>query len=687
MAAGSIIIDLLMRTGRFETDTKRAQKALRDMEKQAVAMGKAMGVALAAAGTAAAYFVKSSIDAADAASKQAAALGLTIEAYTGLEYAAGLSGLATEDFGASMSKLTKAASEAAGGNKEYAATFKAIGVAVTDSRGNLKSMDALLGDLAERFAGYADGAEKTALAIELFGKSGAKLVPFLNLGRDGIAQLREEAVRLGVVLDKETGVAAEQFNDNLTRLETKVKGFSYTLARELLPALNDVLQALIDRGFMGALDRLGEIVFPDFVRQEQLESLAALNGQLALIEERRKAIASDSLKGGALQLFGISGESLDRDEAKIRGQVKAIEDAIKRVDDAKRNAAQKGIEDRGFDPRATAPKVPGSGAGGKSGSSAKSDADRYLENLQKQLQGTKDLSVAETVLADIQAGRLGKVLPAQQDALLVIAKQIDAARLAQGAEREATRVAQERASARKAEDEAITASIAAAKEADAARLKALTGDTYSEKLKAVISDVEFLNRAYQQGAVDVTTWAEAVKAATGRIAAQSEVLDDFAKTMAENVQSFLGESFAQIMEGNFDDIGKSFTRMINRMVAEAIAADLARRIFGKAGGGSGDGWIGAAITAIGGYFGGAKAGGGDVMSGRSYLVGERGPELFMPRTAGTILPANVTAARGAGSTMVISNNFSIVGPVDRRTESQIAAAAGRGIQRAVGRIG
>ena len=60
-----------------------------------------------------------------------------------------------------------------------------------------------------------DGAGKTALAIKLFGKSGADLIPLLNQGRAGIKELTDEAAKLGIVISTETAAKAEQFNDTL----------------------------------------------------------------------------------------------------------------------------------------------------------------------------------------------------------------------------------------------------------------------------------------------------------------------------------------------------------------------------------------------------------------------------------------------------------------------------------------
>lgn len=137
------------------------------------------------------------------------------------------------------------------------------------------------------------------------------------------------------------------------------------------------------------------------------------------------------------------------------------------------------------------------------------------------------------------------------------------------------------------------------------------------------------------------------------------------------------------MTGNFNNIGKSFS-MITRMVAEAAAADLAKYLLGDlVKGGSGKGAFGDIFSTVASsFFGGAKAGGGDVIEGRSYLVGEQGPERFVPRTAGTIIPAAQTAQTGSRGDMNVQQHFAITGPADRRTQEQIASAAARGLMKA-----
>ena len=62
-------------------------------------------------------------------------------------------------------------------------------------------------------------------------------------------------------------------------------------------------------------------------------------------------------------------------------------------------------------------------------------------------------------------------------------------------------------------------------------------------------------------------------------------------------------------------------------------------------------------------FGGQRADGGVVNAGMTYLVGERGPELFTPRTSGMITPN--AALAGAGGGRVVINYAAFISTADR----------------------
>jgi len=240
MAAGSIVIDLLMKTGSFETDSKRAEKRLKDFE----ATAKKSALAIAGVATAAiagfAAMAKSTINSMDQMSKMAQQVGVTTEALSSLGYAARLSGVEQNNLTQSLARLSRGMIDAAAGTGEAKKAFDALGIDAS----TMKSADEALLQVADRFSRMEDGAQKTALAMQLFGRSGAQLVPFLNQGRDGIANLQREADRLGITLSGETGKAAEEFNDSLFRLQQSFAGIVNNVVRDLLPAMQDFVDVI-----------------------------------------------------------------------------------------------------------------------------------------------------------------------------------------------------------------------------------------------------------------------------------------------------------------------------------------------------------------------------------------------------------------------------------------------------------
>ena len=242
-------------------------KAFKGVDKNLNALtasAKKAGVAIATALSVNALsgYVKNSLDAADAASKSAQATGLAVDEYTALQYAANLAGVGVSELDASLSKFNRTIDEAASGSTSQVEAFARLGVSITDAGGNLKSNSALFAEVADKFQAMPNGIQKSALAMELFGRSGARLIPLLNGWSAGLAELRAEAEKLGVVLYSEQAAASEAFNDNLTRLGEASKGAGNQIAGELLPTLLDMSELMVDvttnTGAMGvAADVLG----------------------------------------------------------------------------------------------------------------------------------------------------------------------------------------------------------------------------------------------------------------------------------------------------------------------------------------------------------------------------------------------------------------------------------------------
>lgn len=250
MSLGSLVVSLAANTAQFAEDMgKAAHIAAKNMDgirKQAEKAGKAIGALFVAGVGTASVLVKQSIDSADAMSKMAQSAGVGMKTLSELAYAADLSGVSTESLGASMNRLNRGMMETAAGTGTAQRAFDALGISVKDSDGNLKSSDQVMAEVADQFAKMEDGAAKSALAMEIFGKSGAAMIPMLNMGSQGIKELRDEAIALGVSLESEAGRAAEQFNDNLTRMNTVKKGLANTVMMQLLPTLVNLTDRMVE---------------------------------------------------------------------------------------------------------------------------------------------------------------------------------------------------------------------------------------------------------------------------------------------------------------------------------------------------------------------------------------------------------------------------------------------------------
>ena len=130
-----------------------------------------------------------------------------------------------------------------------------------------------------------------------------------------------------------------------------------------------------------------------------------------------------------------------------------------------------------------------------------------------------------------------------------------------------------------------------------------------------------------------------------------------------------GGSFSDILRGLEQDLVRIITRML-------VLKPLIEYLFGT-------GTTPGALSGVfGSVFGGARAFGGPVQRGQTYLVGERGPELFQPNQSGQILPAGATNNINISISGLSGGNSA----ADRRTANQLASAIGVRVQRAMGRL-
>jgi TP901 family phage tail tape measure protein len=271
--AGAIIAKLELQKEQWNASIKSIQDDMKGAADKGEKEGKritsiadvmtnkwVMGAAAVAASMVA--LVKKTADYGDELWKASQKTGIAVETLSGLKLAADKSDLSLGGLAMGMSRLSRLVVEANRGGLEQQAVLQRIGVTATDTTGRMKPMDALMGEVSDKFKFMPDGVEKTAMAIDIFGKSGMEMIPLLNLGSEGLKREREEAERLGLVMSGPTAQASEAFNDQLTTLKKSLLGVTVTVGTALMPVFQKIVEGVVDivSGFNRWLKQNPEIV-------------------------------------------------------------------------------------------------------------------------------------------------------------------------------------------------------------------------------------------------------------------------------------------------------------------------------------------------------------------------------------------------------------------------------------------
>ena len=637
-----------------EKDGKRMEAAFLRARGALLGVGAALAGALSTA--AVVNWVRGSIDAADAAAKQARTVGLLTEEVTALNYAAELSGVSQDELTAALVRLSRTAADADKGVKGATEAFDRLGVKVRDTDGRLKSSGELLNEISDRLAKLPAGIDKTALATDLFGRSGAKLISLLDGGSDGLRKMRDEAERLGLVIGSDTAAKAEQFNDNVTRLQKSMEGFSRQVAEAVIPTLTKLSERLVQNARDAGLARGAFITLFEY-----------LFGSLDVLEATSEKVAK--LEKQISDLQSLQSTIPDQGSAEALSVIRQIEAKSKELDAARRALKQLRGEVVSPAPAPVVttlppppppppppPRLPGT---------VVQRAEAFGPDLPAELaDALRALEQTDTAKLEVLRTRLSELLNLQAAGI--------------GGEKTAEAIAATREELERFDPLA---------ESSAKRLRDLQ-QAGAQSFEATRTPLERLNieLARQQQILDALgpsyrdTYERAVFAAQDAFDAATMVNKELEKadTLAQDLGLTFSSAFEDaivqgkglrdVLQGLEQDILRIVTR---KLVTEPLGNAITGILGGLFGGGSGGG-LGGILS---GLFGGFFADGGFLPPGRWGIAGERGPEpIFGGRTGLTVQP------NGGG--MRVVQNFNITGPVDRSTQAQIAAAAARGLQMA-----
>lgn len=742
MSLGSIVIDLLMRTGAFETDAKRAagiaDKRAKEIDASFKKAGKAIGIALAGAATTAAVAIGASINRMDEMSKSAQKVGMATEDFSRLAHAADLSDVGMEALVSTMGRLARSQAAALNPASKQAKIFKELNIEVQNLDGSLRSGKDVLADFADKVKESGVTPEVIAAGMQVFGKSFQEMIPLLLQGSEGMKDAATEADELGLTLSTKAGLQAEEFNDNMTRLKGAVMGATMEIASGMLPALEGLTGSLVDGAREGGnFAEIGVNIATAFgfvadvvsvvVRAVQSLSIVAANavGQLSDFYDIGKQIVTLGFADGTIKQSWDSASRGRQTARDMLGETWSAPLPSKMMGgQAPPLLARPGNADDWTDALEAAMKKGGKKGGGKAKKAELTEEQKAAEALTKAyeqqletlrereylLENTGELAKLEY---DLTLGALKDLDGPRKEELRAIASSNlaieernklleDGESLTDAMKTETERNAEAIAEATKLYDAAAISleTLNRVMEANKSPAQQMLEDLAEEaRLLTMTNEQRETYNALKAAGVDANS-AEGASIASfvGQLQETRE-----ATAMMDELRGSTQDFFKEIASGSVSalDAMKHFFDSLANMLLEWASKGIMQQLLGQPGQ-AGGGMFGNLFQSIfGSLFGGASgassfgiplpgsgllpgfAGGGDPPVGQPYIVGEHGPEVRMDRVPSTIIPMN--KLRGGGLTQVFNNRYAA--PNDPRTIHQQAARTGYEARRATERSG
>ncbi len=754
-----LIISLEAQTSRFQSDLDKANGKLDRFERKATssvnavrnAFKNALGGIVAGIGVGGVFrILDAAIDNADKLGDMVEQTGIASDQLQALGNIAKQSGSDLDSVASAVAKFNKNISEGAGSNTEklndQALAFQALGVSIDDLKS--KNTAQLLDQVAKKLSTFRDDANKTAIEMALFGKSGAELTPTLNaLGKEGLDPATKRLRDMNALIGEDAIASAQQFNAKIDTLKGVVAKFSTTLAVGLLPPLEAAIGDFGDGKteadkFKTAADGLANAfkailvvtitlktavsilvrslgtaagVAADLFDGVKLGDLA--NPATALLAFGKSAIhnagrikagVSAELEDSATSwsksmdkianVIAAGGEKINKAleksednsqkgsapniEVRKQEQLARDEAARKRVAAMKKEAADRereqqqalesirslsqGLEQQvaTFDKTDTeilkyrvtiGDLVDEIEKGGPAAAQFAQEAIKFqqaLDDKNRAKQLAEDLKQVNIQLKELSGDTVGAALDSfdasQAESIKGLTESGNKAGLERIAVLRSAVEAQEQFNLLMSQADVIQQDLAVTeerirntREAGAITEFGMLTQLDTEREKSILQ-LETIRQKLI--AIAEATGNPALLQATKQFGAQVDQLGTQTDLLEKKFRGVFQEGFEDAVTSVLDgtkSIGDAFRDMVRdiasqlaKMASQQIAQGIFSSLFGGAGGGA---FAGSSI-ASGGIFSGFRASGGPVSAGQGYMVGERGPEYFVPNTSGRIMP-------------------------------------------------
>lgn len=240
--AGGAYVELFTKDSSLIKGLNSASKNLKDFGGKVAGIGAKMaGVGTVAGGALVAAAMRFA-DAGSAIDDAAQRTGTSAEAFSSLAHAAKMAGTDAETLEKSLIKLNQGVADLGAGSETAKKAFGALGLSIADLQG--LSPDEQMALIADRLAAIPDTAQRTAAAMDIFGKSGAQLLPMLAGGAAGLEEMRAEAERLGLVMSSEDAQSAAALGDAMDKLTGTIDRAWQAVGAALAPTLTQLADVL-----------------------------------------------------------------------------------------------------------------------------------------------------------------------------------------------------------------------------------------------------------------------------------------------------------------------------------------------------------------------------------------------------------------------------------------------------------
>lgn len=719
MNIGTLNIEIATNVARIQADMQAAKQAVGTAMagvESYVNTAKSALVGLIGIGTVDAFkgMIMSGIEAKARLYDLSLQTGISVEALGGLGKAAKLSNTSLDDVAGASNKLSKALFTQNEDSKGAASAIKALGLNF-DQFKQLAPEQQMLA-IAKAMDGFKDGTGKAGAAMELWGKSGAQLLPLMK-------ELAS-ATDLTSKQTTEAAIQAKEFEDNLKKLKTASEAWKREIVNETLPGLTALSKQMLEAKTIGEKFSvvLGNIAdnagFSALDRQRkdlenlQLRISAANTGYQALLGVQQ--LLPNAMKG--LTEGGIQAQRQELD--RLRAAAISASDALKSSANTIAGVGGGPLDTRHFPPKpelmAPADRVPRGAAPADPYIALVATLREKLEVERMELNMGRNLTASEKesldVMVKVRDGKL-KLTEARaletrglleertaneklnrqrdEDASLRAKMQTDMQTEIE-AQFANTKAAREAAAAMKLSldqygmTNAQLQALSATRDRDtAAALRQNAANSDTTRDGGALSDYYLQQADAMQQLAAMKDMLAAKEARdhddplTGANRAVKDYMADVKRAgdatygaVSNSIKGLEDLTVSALTGGNARNAARAW---VNSLLSEFLrlktVKPLIANLLGESGGGSGGGWLSTVGSLFGSYFGGGgmstnttggslptsggRASGGPVDGGKNYLVGEKGPEILrMGSQAGTVVPND---AIGGGSRSVVVN--------------------------------